>query len=274
MSLTTIRSNTYVALSRVMLDRVNRRAARGILALSSGKRINSTEDDAAGFALARGLKARKAGLQQAMSNIGNAQSLLNIAAGSHQVIVDNLARIRDLVLQGADDSYSAFQRNAIQRQINVLIEEMDDTVDATNFQGKALLDGSFSGRSLQVGAEAADTFIVSIEDVRTSALGLAGIDVSNNAVASTSLASIDDALQTLFDAMRATGEILMRLDSKLNNHQSQVTVLESVRSQIEDLEYGDAQYRMLRTQIIQQLGFNALNQAVVAPRQVLSLIVS
>lgn len=274
MSFTTIRSNTYVALSRVILNRVNRRAARGILALSSGKRINSTEDDVAGFALARALNARKAGLQQAMDNIGNAQSLLNIAAGSHHVIVDNLSGIRDLVLQGADDSYNASQRNAIQRQINVLIEEMDDIVDTTTFQGKTLLDGSFSGRSLQVGEKAADTFIVSIEDVRISALGLAGIDVSNNAVASTSLASIDDALQTLFDAMRATGEILMRLDSKLNNHQTQVIALESARSQIEDIEYGDAQYRLLRTQLIQQLGFNALNQAVVAPRQVLSLIVS
>ncbi|MCH7573859.1 MAG: hypothetical protein IIA59_01925 [Candidatus Marinimicrobia bacterium] len=274
MSFTTIRSNTYAALSRVMLDRINRRAARNMLALSSGKRINSTEDDAAGFALARDLKARKAGLQQAMDNIGNAQSLLNIAAGSHQVIVDNLSRIRDLVLVGADDAYNVAQRNAIQGQINALIEEMDDTVDVTNFQGKVLLDGSFSGRSLQFGAEATDTFIVSIEDVRISALGLAGIDVSNNAVATTSLANIDDALQTLFDAMQATGEILMRLDAKLNNHQRQVIALESSRSHIEDIEYGNAQYRMLRTQLIQQLDFNALNQAVVAPRQVLSLIVS
>lgn len=274
MSFTVIRTNTFATMSRVMLDRVSRRVAKGMLALSSGKRINSTEDDASGFAMARQLNARKLGMQQAMDNIGNAQNLLSIAAGSHRVIVNNLVHVRELVSQGADDANSAAQRTAIQQQIDALITEVDDIADTTEFQGKNLLDGSFIGRNIQVGSQAKDTFELNINDVRTAALGLAGIDVSNNAVASTSLQTIDAALQTLYQAMQTSGEILMRLDVKLSVGRSEIIALESTRSHIEDVEIGSARYNVIRNQFIQQLGFNALNQAVVAPRQVLSLIVS
>ena len=274
MSFTVIRTNTFATMSRVMLERVSRRAAKGMLALSSGKRINSTEDDASGFAMARQLNARKLGMQQAMANISNAQNLLSIAAGSHQIIVNGLSRIRDLVLQGADDSYSDSQRVAIQRQINALIEEMDDIAVTTEFQDKTLLDGSFTGRSIQVGSQAGDTFELNIDDVRTAALGLIGLDVTDNAVASTSLDVVDAALQTLFQAMQTSGEILMRLDVKLGTGRTEIIALEATRSHIEDVEVGAARYSMIRDQFIRQIGFNALSQAIVAPQQVLSLIVS
>ena len=272
MSFTRIGSNMTAALSRIMVERISRQAAKGQLALSTGKRINSTMDDASGFTLARGLEARRRGLTQALANINNAESLLNIAAGTYDTISAMVINIKELVLQGADDTFSPAQRNAIQGQIDALVEEIDDTVSTTTFQGTVLIDGSFTGKRFQTGEAAGETTIISLTDVRTSALALAGIDVSSHATASLALTQVDDALLTLQLGMQNTGELIMRFQANKEAKQAQIIGVEAVRSRVEDLDFAEEQMRMSRIRLVQELGFMSMQKAIVAPQQVLSLI--
>lgn len=272
MSFTRIRANMIATLSRNVLEKISRQAARGQLALSTGKRINSTMDDASGFSLARNMEARRRGLTQALANIGNAESLLNTAAGSYDVINAMVIKIKELVMQGADDAFSPVQRIAVQGQIDALIEEIDDTISTATFQGLVLLDGTYTGKRFQTGASAGDTTVISLSDVRSSALALAGIDVSSNATASVALTQVDDALLTLQLGMQGTGELIMRFKSKMVSTQSQITSVEAARSRVEDLDYAAEQMRMSRIRLVQQSGFTSMQKALVAPRQVLSLI--
>ena len=272
MSFTRIGSNTFAALSRNVLEKVHRQAAAGQLALSSGKRINSAMDDASGYSLAKGMEARRRGLRQALANITNAESLLNIAAGSYEIINSMAIKIKELVMQGADDSFSPVQRNAIQGQIDALVDEIDDTVSTTTFQGTRLLDGTYSGKRFQTGEGAGETTVVSLTDVRSSALALAGIDVSSHTTASLALTLVDNAIDTLQQGMLNAGQLIMRFKAKMVATQAQVTNVEAARSRIEDLDYADQHMRMSRIRLVQQLGFSAMQEAIVAPQQVLSLI--
>lgn len=271
MSFTIIRANTMASLSRNVLAKVSLRAAKGLLALSSGKRINSSEDDASGYSMARGMEARRRGLRQALANINNVESLLNIAAGTYSVINEGMMKLKELLMQGADDSYAAPQRAAIQGQIDAIVAEVDDTVKSSTYQGTKLLDGSFTGKRFQVGEEAGDILVVNLDDVRSATLGLTGLDVSSNATASVGLTAIDAALQNLLDAMQSTGEVLMRINSKQDITREMLVSIEATRSRIEDVDFAKEQMTMARINLLRELGFVSMKEAVVAPQQVLSL---
>lgn len=138
--------------------------------LSSGKRINSVGDDAAGFSLARGLESRSRSLQQALANVGNAMNVLSIAEGGYLAIADLLQIIKVKTVQGADDAYSSNQRAAIQKQIDALVAEIDAIVSETTFQGLRLIDGTYIGKVFQTGAGAGDTMDISLDDASTAVL--------------------------------------------------------------------------------------------------------
>lgn len=169
MSFTRIGSNLAAAQSFNALMRVNREIGVRLLRLSTGKRINSVGDDAAGFSLARGLESRRRSLTQALENVGNAKNVLAIAEGGYLAIADLLQIIKEKTVQGADDSFSADQRTAIQDQIDSMVAEINDIVAESNFQGARLIDGSFANRLFQTGAGAGETFAVSLAKANASA---------------------------------------------------------------------------------------------------------
>lgn len=169
MSFTRIGSNLAAAQSFNALMSVNREIGIRLLRLSTGKRINSVGDDAAGFSLARGLESRRRSLTQALENVGNAKNVLAIAEGGYLAIADLLQIIKEKSVQGADDSFSSDQRNAIQAQIDSMVAEINDIVAESNFQGAKLIDGSFSNRLFQTGAGAGETFAVNLAKANASA---------------------------------------------------------------------------------------------------------
>ena len=162
MSFTRIGANITALQSMNELLRVNRQIGQGLLRLSSGKRINTVGDDAAGFSLARGLESRRRSLEQAMSNVGGAKNVLSIAEGGYMAIAGILQIIKEKTVQGADDSFSPSQRLAIQGQIDAMVSEIDDIVNETIFQGALLIDGNFNDKLFQTGAGAGDTFNVQL----------------------------------------------------------------------------------------------------------------
>ena len=169
MSFTRIGANIAAMQSMNALMKVNRLIGQGLLRLSSGKRINSVGDDAAGFSLARGLESRRRSLEQAMSNVGGAKNVLSIAEGGYLAIAGILQIIKEKTVQGADDSFSPSQRLAIPGQIDAMVLAINDIVNETIFQGALLIDGNFIDKLFQTGAGAGDTFAVELGKANASA---------------------------------------------------------------------------------------------------------
>ena len=139
--------------------------------LSSGLRINSARDDAAGLAISQRLTSQINGLNQAVRNANDGISLSQTAEGALQESGNILQRIRQLAIQSANDSNSAADRKALQAEVSQLTSELNRIANTTTFNGKKILDGSFAGQKFQVGADANQTIDVTISDARATALG-------------------------------------------------------------------------------------------------------
>lgn len=161
--------------------------------LSSGLRINSAKDDAAGLAISTRFQAQIKGTQVAIRNSGDAISLAQTAEGALNSMSTNLQRIRELALQSANDTNTGVDRVALQEEVNQLKDEIKVIAETTNFNGKKLLDGSFQKAAFQTGANVGDTISVSIAKLDTSSLGSAtkaGISSTNSDTALVALASV------------------------------------------------------------------------------------
>ena len=156
--------------------------------LSSGLRINSAKDDAAGLAISERMTTQIRGLNVAVRNANDGISLAQTAEGAMASVTNNLQRMRELAVQSANATNSSSDRAALQAEVSQLSAEIDRVATQTDFNGTKLLDGSFSAQAFQVGANANQTITIdSIASARTSTLGkFNGVNVANNAVATPS----------------------------------------------------------------------------------------
>ncbi|WP_297526467.1 flagellin N-terminal helical domain-containing protein [Thiohalobacter sp.] len=153
------------------LTRSQTSLATSIQRLSSGLRINSAKDDAAGLAISERMSAQIRGLNQAARNANDAISLAQTAEGAMSSATDILQRIRELAIQSANSTNSASDRAALQEEVNQLVEELDRISTTTEFNGLKLLDGTFTAQQFQVGANANQTLSVSVDSMRTDDIG-------------------------------------------------------------------------------------------------------
>ncbi|HHJ39572.1 MAG: flagellin [Methylothermaceae bacteria B42] len=140
--------------------------------LSSGLRINSAKDDAAGLAISDRMTSQIRGLNQATRNANDGISMAQTAEGALQESTNILQRIRELSIQSANDTNTAADRANLQKEVNQLTQELDRIANQTTFNGKKLLDGSFSGQQIQVGAFANQSISITVGDARTEAMGV------------------------------------------------------------------------------------------------------
>jgi flagellin len=272
MSLTIVGANTPASLNFQQILINNRKASKVLRELSSGKRINTLEDDASGYSVARGLESHRRGIEQALRNLGTAENVLGVAGNSYEVIVNSLVKIKELVIQGADDRNSNVQRDAIQLFISKIINEIDSIVDQATFQGVKLIDGTYTGKKFQTGGSSENVLEVSLGAADSTTLNLSAIDVSSNAAATASLQVVDDAIQSVQEQLETTGQFVQRIQFKISNMRTLSASTEATRSRIEDADFADAQRNYTRYQILQQVGTTALNQSIAAPQLVLTLI--
>lgn len=271
MSFTRINANISALASYNELLNVNRQVSDRLLRLSSGKRINSVGDDPAGFSLARSIESRRRSLSQALSNVETAQNVLSIAEGGYLAIAGILQILKEKAVQAADDSYNSDQKAAIQGQIDALVAEIDDIVEETEFQGTQLIDGSFTAGVFQTGASAGDIFGVNLINADSAALSIQTLEVSDAVAASSAIAAVDEAINTLNNTAQTVGEYMLRLDNKEATLAIAVTNIEATRSRVEDADFAKEQMELIRYQIVQQTGFASFSQANAAPQLVLSL---
>jgi len=166
------------------LNRNQSALATSIQRLSSGLRINSAKDDAAGLAISERMTAQIRGLNQAARNANDAISLAQTAEGAMSSATDILQRIRELAVQSANSTNSSSDRKALQEEVSQLVSELDRISTTTEFNGLKLLDGSFTSQQFQVGANANQTISVSVDSMRTSQLGSVVNQSSDNALTS------------------------------------------------------------------------------------------
>jgi flagellin len=139
--------------------------------LSTGKRINSASDDAAGMAMSSRMESQIVGLAAAMRNAGDAQSLINTAEGSYNEVTNILNRMRELAVQAANDTNVASDRTNLQSEITQLNSEINRIASQTTWNGMNLLDGTFSNKQFQIGSESGQTVALNVTDTSSTALG-------------------------------------------------------------------------------------------------------
>jgi len=275
-----------------LIGQNNLSKSQGMLAqaqerLSSGLRINSASDDAAGQAIANKMTAQIRGMEQASRNASDGISLVQTMEGGLDQINDNLQRIRELAVQGANDTNTDDDRAAITTEINERIAEIDRVAGSNNFNGTNLLSSGGTALNIQVGSNTTgnDTIVVNTFDATSTALGSSGGDsISAAAAAATGsgngtnanfqalINSVDRATNEL-DTQRATlGATLNRFDSVIDNLATTSTNLSEARSRIEDADYAVEVSNMTRANILQQAGTSMLAQANQTPQSVLSLL--
>ena len=246
--------------------------------LSTGNRINSAGDDAAGVAVVQSMTAQIRGLNQAVRNANDAVNMLQTAEGSMVEQTNMLQRMRELAVQAANGTYSSTQRDYLKTEFDQLGSQIDDISADTTWNGKQLLDetDNDSGTSgmfeFQVGLDSDQTISITIDDMSLSGLGASGLDISTASGASSAIGDIDDALD-LINAQRADiGAGINRLTYASDNLTNISSNIAASRSTIMDTDYASASTQLSKTQIIQQAATAMLAQANQQPQSVLSLL--
>lgn len=251
--------------------------------LSSGKRINSAKDDAAGLAIATKMTAQIRGLNAAARNANDGVSLAQTAEGALGQISNIVQRIRELAVQSTNGTVTSTDRAGLDNESRALIDQIDTIASTTNFNGVALLDGSAASVSIQTGVNSTDTVSVGLADGRSATMnikkattvGTAGtseIDLSTAANASTALATLDTALNTIAAGRASLGASQNRLQVTVDNITSTVTNLTEARSRIEDVDFSAETTNLAKAQILSQASTAMIAQANQAQQGVLSLI--
>ncbi len=266
-----INTNVQAMQSQLSLNRINNKLANVQLQLSTGKRINKAEDDAAGFSIAAKLSSRISGMNQALQNIGDAKSVLDIAEGSMNNVLDILNTIKSKATQAANGTVGSTERGYINDQVTALKSEIDSLVSSTTYQGQTLLDGNFTA-TFQTGEASGDNLAVSLSNVGASSIGLGSVDVSTATGASNALASIDSAINNVAGFMKDVGVYQSRLSIRQDVLNENVNNNSSALSRIQDTDFAKAQSDSIKLQILQQTAISALSQANSAPQSVLKFI--
>jgi flagellin len=243
--------------------------------LSSGFRINSAADDAAGLQISNRLTSQVNGLDQAIRNANDGISLSQVAEGAMDEITNALQRIRVLAVQSQNGINSSSDRIALQKEVSALKAEISRIAVTTQFGGVKLLDGKYSSTFL-VGANAGQTISVNISRTGggfgSSGLNIAGLSISSLAGASRALASIDSAINVIDSKRADLGAIQNRFQSTIRNLSNIVENISAARSRIKDTDFAKETADLTRSQILQQASTTILSQANQRPQAALSLL--
>lgn len=252
--------------------------------LSSGLRINSGADDAAGLAISEKLKAQVRSLAQAERNAQDGISLLQTMEGAMGEVSGILTRMRELAIQAANDTVGSSERGFIDSELSELRDEIDRIASVTEFNGLKLMDGSTSGGiTFQVGINNSSSDRLSFGaasgelDLTASSLGgasasLVDVDLSTISGAQDALAVIDEAIGTISERRATVGAYQNRLNVTIANLATARENLSAANSRIRDVDVAQETADLTRSQILMQAGVSVLAQANQVPSLALSLL--
>lgn len=250
--------------------------------LSSGLKINSAKDDAAGLQIATKITSQIRGQTMAIKNANDGMSLAQTAEGALQESTNILQRMRELAVQSRNDSNSATDREALNKEFTAMSSELTRIAQSTNLNGKNLLDGSASTMTFQVGSNSGASNQISLTlsasfDANTlgvgSAISITGADsATSEAAFSAAVAAIDSALQTINSTRADLGAAQNRLTSTISNLQNINENASAALGRVQDTDFAAETAQLTKQQTLQQASTSVLAQANQLPSAVLKLL--
>jgi len=252
----------------------NSSLAKSTEKLSSGYRINRAGDDAAGLSISEKMRGQIRGLNQASTNAQDGVSLIQTAEGALNEVHSVLQRMRELTVQASNDTNVTKDRDAIKLEQEALVAEIDRIASQTQFNTMNLLDGKFSGKHLQVGANTNQSISISITTMSSSGLGVqsAASKMASYGAATAFISAVDTAITNVSNARSKLGAIQNRLEHTIANADNTSENLQAAESRIRDVNMADEMVKYSKSSILQQAGQSMLAQANQSTQGVLSLL--
>ncbi len=239
--------------------------------LSSGLRINRAADDAAGLAIAEGFRSVVRGAQVAQRNSQDGISLVQTAEGALSETTNILQRVRELAVQASNGTQSSDNRAALDAEVQQLLAQIDDIALDTEFNGIHVLSAAQT-LTLQAGAQAGQTLVVTLAGAKTSDIGVNNVSISSYAGAQSALSIVDAALKSVSQVRSTLGAVQNRLEFTINNLSIQEENSASSESAIRDADIARETIQFTRNQILVSAGTSILAQANVVPQSALQLL--
>jgi len=287
--MTVINTNVGATITQNALAKNERLMGQAMERLSTGKRINSASDDAAGLAISARMTAQIKGLDQAARNANDAIAMIQTADGASIEVANMLQRMRELAIQSITETNTATDRSNLSVEFVALQSEISRISTTTQWNGENILDGSAGTLadgvvSYQVGSNAGQTISVDLGDWATTGAGVfsnggadndisaLGISLSTSTAAASALAKIDTAINGINTQRASYGAVMNRLEYVVDNLSNVSQNAAASRSRVEDADYAIETTELARTQIIQQAGTAMLAQANQSAQSVLQLL--
>ena len=240
--------------------------------LSSGYKVNRAADDAAGLTISEKMRSQIRGLGKASENAQTGISLVQTAEGALNEAHDILQRMNELATQAANDTNTTSDRGAIQKEVDALSKELSRIASTTQFNTKNLLDGTFSGKNLQVGALANQKITMSIKAMNATSLGVNALSVTTFAKAGSAMTKIQAAISKVSAQRSDLGAIQNRLEHTVKNLDTTRENTQAAESLIRDTDMASTMVEYSKNNILAQAGQSMLAQANQSNQGVLSLL--
>ena len=277
---TTINTNMASLSAQRALQSTEGSLSTSMQRLSTGLRINSAKDDAAGLAIAERMTSQVRGMTVATRNANDAISMAQTAEGALGKVGESLQRMRELAVQSANSTNGTSDRANLNEEYKALATEVSRVLDGTKFNGKNLLNGSATAMGFQIGAGTGDTdrITVTLKDMTATSSKLSAAITGGAAVITditTSIATIknlDDAIDEVTSARSNLGSVQNRFESVVANLATSQENITAARGRITDADFAVESANLSRAQVLSQAGNTMLAQANQQPQQVLSLL--
>ncbi|WP_085441240.1 flagellin [Magnetofaba australis] len=245
--------------------------------LSSGLRINTAKDDAAGLAISQRMTSQIRGLNQAIRNANDGISVAQVAEGALEETTNALQRIRELAVQAANSTYNSDDRENLQKEVNQLLSEVSRISEHTEFNKLKVLDGTYTAQNFHVGAFSGQKISItitgaSINHLFSNTTGNPVVTISTTNGANSALRQIDQALDSIADIRASLGAVQNRFEAVINNLSNIVENMSASRSRIMDADIASETADLTKNAILQQAGTAVLAQANQQPQLALQLL--
>ena len=243
--------------------------------LSTGKRINSAKDDAAGLAITTSMTSQVRGMNQGIRNANDGISMAQTAEGALGEVSNMLQRVRELAVQAASETYSSDDRDNLQSEIDALQTQMTNVLTNSEFNGVKLFDGSAGTAGavkIQTGANSTDTVTLTFSDLSAVSGATYSVAGADGTAATTTMGTVDTQLDAINTARAGLGASQNQLESAINTMVAGSTNLSDARSRIEDTDYSAETTALAKSQILSQASSAMLAQANQSQQNVLSLL--
>jgi flagellin len=272
--MTVIGTNTGALRAANASANANLQLSTAMERLSTGKRINSAKDDAAGIAISTSMTSQIKGMNQGIRNANDGISMAQTAEGALDEVGNMLQRMRELTVQASSGTYKEADTDNILSEMKALNTQMTSVLKNTEFNGKNLFDKAANTVAIQAGANASDVVNITFDQltVDTNITAIATLANGTTAPASTDLATFDDALAAVSKTRAGLGAAQNQLQSAVNNLTSNSTNLSDAKSRIEDADFSAETTALAKAQILSQASTAMLAQANQSQQGVLKLL--